>query len=149
MIDEERAKAQLEIESAHAATLRVEAALEQQAQSLSAAEQGVKVVTAITLLLHTLFLDALIFLFTLKTCDTRCGPFPSMNKELLQCQTRRRRRRRRRKRFLPFEVCTTSQSHNKSDCCWQELEQLRREVKEARRITMLHAPSKVRLSSKT
>lgn len=49
MIDEERAKAQLEIESAHAATLRVEAALEQQAQSLSAAEQGVKVVTAITL----------------------------------------------------------------------------------------------------
>lgn len=64
MIDEERAKAQLEIESAHAATLRVEAALEQQAQSLSAAEQG-------------------------------------------------------------------------------ELEQLRREVKEARRITMLHAPSKV------
>jgi hypothetical protein len=147
MIDEERAKAQLEIESAHAATLRVEAALEQQAQSLSAAEQGVKVVTA--LLLHTLFLDTLIFLFTLKTCDTHCGPFPSMSKELLQCQTRRRRRRRRRKRCFPFEACTTSQSHNKSDCCWQELEQLRREVKEARRITMLHAPSKVRLSSKT
>jgi hypothetical protein len=103
MIDEERAKAQLEIESAHAATLRVEAALEQQAQSLSAAEQGVKVVTTITLLLHTLFLDTLIFSFTLKTCDTHCGSFPSMNKELLQCQTRRRRRRRRRrKRCLPF-----------------------------------------------
>jgi hypothetical protein len=83
MIDEERAKAQLEIESAHAATLRVEAALEQQAQSLSAAEQGVKVVTAITLLLHTLLLDTLIFLFNLKTCDTCCGPFPFMNKELL------------------------------------------------------------------
>jgi hypothetical protein len=83
MIDEERAKAQLEIESAHAATLRVEAALEQQAQSLSAAEQGVKVVTAITLLLHTLFLETLIFLFNLKTWDTCCGPFPSMNIELL------------------------------------------------------------------
>jgi alanine racemase len=39
MIDEERAKAQSEIEAARAATLRVEAALEQQAEALCFAKQ--------------------------------------------------------------------------------------------------------------
>jgi hypothetical protein len=41
MIDEERAKAQSEIEAARAATLRVEAALEQQAEALCFAKQQV------------------------------------------------------------------------------------------------------------
>jgi hypothetical protein len=41
MIDEERAKAQSEIEAARAATLRVEAALEEQAEALCFAKQQV------------------------------------------------------------------------------------------------------------